>query len=364
MDALVFRPEPFGSPRPSTRGCGCSGCRQQEAELENDDALEFEPDQGEWEADDPRLETDEPEWEVDPRKGCSPGTPLEVEACASMAAVSPVQCKPGFTKKCPALPETWKSKTIAGVPFYYGPTIQSAGGKRKQVTRDGTNKQVQIVPAAWRAAHGWITAMNTLFGMRITAVYTSGQGRYCRCVRHPKGVCREAKETWPLCTGETISDHGYGDALDIIGVRWADKKAVGSSLDTTIIHSWEDPEQSALLVRINAALRIYFHTVLDYSRSDHRDHFHCDMHQGRARPVFGESPCEPNFILSSLRRLNYVSSTRPVTWERARDALTEFAGVVNMQPPARRDDRVAWRPIVTRLYGCVALGVAGQCARR
>lgn len=326
---------------PARGACGCSGCRgnqQLESEL------------------------------APARKGCAADVPAEVDSCEGMTAVRAVQCDPQTPLACPVLPETWRSNTVAGVPFFYAPRITrvgSAGAKRSQITANGTPAKLQIVPGAWRAAHRWVTAMNTTFGMPISAVYTASRGRYCRCVRQPSGVCKESKpEDWNKCTGKALSNHGHGDAIDIIGVRWADAKAVGSSLATTVMHSWQDPEQGALLLRIGAALRCQFHTVLDYSRSDHRDHFHVDMNRGRVRALFEEQPCEPNFILTALRRLGYVSSAAPVTWARARDALGELAGVISVAPPANRDDKAAWRPVAQRLFACVALGVAGQCAKR
>ncbi len=365
MDALSFDPEPLSGEllEDKAGGCGCAACRQREWESDADtlvrEAEELEDAESEHAG-------HELEWFLEhPRRGCSARAPTEVESCGSMREEPPDQCHPEMTKKCPALPEVWKSRTIGGVPFYYKPKIASAGGARKQIAADGTPRAVQIVPSAWLAAQRWIHAMNATLGMPIAAVYATGQGRYCRCIRKPAGVCLESKrQDWHKCTGKTISNHGYGDALDIVGVRWVDRKAVGSSLDTTVIHSWEDREQAELLIRINAALRQSFHTVLDYSRADHRDHFHCDMNQGRVRPVFEEGPCERRFLMAVLKRLGYLGAVEPVAWPRARQALTGFAGVVGMAVPRNPDDRLAWRPIVNRLFGCVALGVAGQCAKR
>src|SRR5689334_9116981 len=114
MEALNFEAEPFELEAPST-GCGCAQCRQQE----------FDDSDSEW------------EWESNPRKKCSEGTPNEVEECDSEPEVKAIQCLPSANKRCPALPETWKSKTIAGVPFYYGPKISKVATNRYEVTNDG-----------------------------------------------------------------------------------------------------------------------------------------------------------------------------------------------------------------------------------
>ena len=98
---------------------------------------------------------------------------------------------------------------------------------------------------------------------------------------------------------------------------------------------------------------------------NHRDHFHTDMNQedtGKFRPLFSYSP-EQNFIMSSLKRLNYVDSAKgPHDWSRARAALADFAQVNKVTVPSG-SDREAWRPIVNKLYACVALGIPGQCAK-
>jgi hypothetical protein len=341
MNELVFDPQPF-----STRSCACAdgeGARFSQRSI--------------------YAELDEPEWDVQP-----PGRelPAGVEERASLPAVKPIQCSPNLTTQCPALPEVWRSHKIATIPFYYEPTIKSVpntGDKRRQVTARGRAYKVELVPSAWLAASNWIVLM-AAFNMPITEILTAGAGRYCRCVRSPKGVCREAKATWGQCTGMTISDHGYGDALDIIGVKWADKALVGSSTDYTVIHSWRDSaEQAPLLIRINALLRVAFSTVLDYSRADHRDHFHCDMNDriGRPRKVWEESPCEPNFVTSALRNLGYLPKGQAVSWANAKPGLIKFAAKVNAPLPADQNDHMQWRPLVSRLFSCVALSNPASC---
>jgi hypothetical protein len=98
------------------------------------------------------------------------------------------------------------------------------------------------------------------FGMPVEGILTAGS-MCCRCIT---GTNR-------------LSNHSYGDAFDLVGVRWAN-----SGGRETIMHNWNTPEREALR-RINACLRLSFATVYDYHRADHRDHFHCDMNRAQDR---------------------------------------------------------------------------------
>jgi len=71
----------------------------------------------------------------------------------------------------------------------------------------------------------------------------------------------------------------------MVGVRW--RSPAGSRV--TIVHNWNNSAERAILRRINACLRLSFATVIDYHRSDHRDHFHCDTNRGRGRVAKGAS---------------------------------------------------------------------------
>ncbi|MDQ3336164.1 MAG: extensin family protein [Myxococcota bacterium] len=324
-----------------------------------------ESELGESELGESEFDESEFEYETNKRAKCPADAPTEVLRCGPMAGDKAVMCKPGADLRCPPLKETWHSLNVAGVPLHYGASVVDIRGGRHKVASEGSNDGINVVPAAWKAAHAWVTLMNTTFGMPISRIYTLSRGRYCRCVKKPVGVCTHDKATWPKCIGTRVSDHGYGDAFDIVGVRWVDPKAVGSSLPTTVIDDWKDPEQAKLLIRMNAAMRIVFHTVLDWSMENHRDHFHVDMNQeqtGKFRKLFSYTP-EQNFIMHSLKRLNYVASAKgPHDWSRARAALADFAQVNNVTVPSG-SDREAWRPIVNKLYACVALGIPGQCAK-
>ena len=95
METLTFRPESFEFEQyegPSTGGCGCTQCRQQEFDDNEFDDNEF---------DDNEFDVIEWEWETNKRAKCSADTPSEVEECGSEKEKSPIQCGKGMTKKCP-----------------------------------------------------------------------------------------------------------------------------------------------------------------------------------------------------------------------------------------------------------------------
>ena len=315
---------------------------------------------------------EELEWDVAPAldrrprsSNCRTAMPPEVEGCRSQAAVPAILCRPGSGVSCPAIPELWKSRKIAGIPFHYGEVVERVPGTdRYALKRVKEHDHAQeLTPEAWWSLWTWATLMGT-FGMPITAVITAG-ARYCRCVKRPTGACGE--KTPQGCTGTALSNHGFGDAIDIVGVYWKDKRAVGSSLDVTLMHSWKDAEQGALLRRINGALRVAFATVFDYARSDHRDHFHCDTNRGRGPVNWWTSkgysdPCEPLFVLGSLKRLGYLGSVQPATWPRARGALEDFARHTGVAVPSASDPK-SWRSVVQRLGSCVALGEPVGCKK-
>jgi hypothetical protein len=321
-----------------------------------------------------RARNPELEWEDAPARGWCKDLPSEVTDCKSIDGEPAKQCLPSAKKRCPKIPESWVSPTIASVPFYYSghPVLKSVPGThgtRKELVTlgKGANKSyaVTLTPASWRATEAWINNM-AAYGMAIAAVITAGAGRYCRCIRFPKGVCKESDpDNWDKCTGTRISDHGFGDALDIIGVKWVDKTLVGSSLASTTIYSWEDSaEQAPILIRMNAAMREVYHTVIDYSDPGHRNHFHCDMNQGNPRDVWSMG-AERNFIVESLFRLGYLPDRmRGVgdgrKWRRVTAALTEFANANGLVAPGSTDDKSKWRTIIKSVFRCVA---RGECHR-
>lgn len=371
MNAFVFDPEVFAE-TPEAAGCGCAKCRGAAGGQTEQEWSEGESADDEWsaQAEDAALEwgdaeADDPvlEWETDrrPRAAtCRTPMPAEVESCRRQAAESPQYCRPGTTVKCPEIPELWTSRSVAGIPFYYGiETAKVAGSQAVSVAKvEQKRRAVGMNPAAWQSLFTWAQMM-TSFGMPLSAIITAG-GRNCRCVKRPAGKCQSSGSG---CEGGTLSNHAYGDAFDLVGVVWKDPAAVGSSRKATIMHSWADGgDQGQLLRRINAVLRLAFVDVYDYSRKDHRDHFHCDTNRGRPRPDAWrtDDPCERNFIMGALKWLGYLDAVKPVQWDRARVALAAVARRNGMPVPTGTAT-ADWAEVTKRLFACVALGGPAHC---
>jgi hypothetical protein len=101
---------------------------------------------------------------------------------------------------------------------------------------------------------------------------------------------------------------------------------------------------------LNACLRLSFATVIDYHRSDHRDHFHCDMNRGRGRTLLQATMVFVQEALSLYlgRRVPETGKLDPAT----KAALGEFAGVA----PAGLSDRGRLNAALDRLFSEVAAG--------
>jgi hypothetical protein len=361
MDELNFEPEIFTG---ATGGsCNCPSCRAQSEMPWDGSELESSDEDGEWES----FDDGELEWDVDttdkrPRAAsCTTAMPTEVMSCRSVGSTKAKLCDPTLTVTCPPIPELWKSSTIAGVPFWAGVETAPVPGTNKVSLRKAGKKPApqEMTPKAWSSLHTWVTLMNT-FGMPLAAILTDG-ALYCRCMLKPRGICKHKAPAGCKGTAKDLSNHSFGDAIDIIGVVWKDPAAVGSSLKATLMHSWRDSgDQGNLLRRMNGAMRLAFNTVIDYADPGHRDHFHVDTNRGSPRKVFGMGS-EQLFILGALKLLGYIPAVRPVDWSHARQGLEAFARKAGMQPPGNAGDRNAWRPITHRLYACVAFGSPANC---
>ena len=144
------------------------------------------------------------------------------------------------------------------------------------------------------------------FGMPIEAILTAGS-LYCRCI---KGT-------------NTLSNHSFGDAIDIVGVRWAAGQSSLSRSRETIVHNFRNPEQRVLLRRMNACLRLSFATVIDYNyNSAHHDHFHCDMNQGKGRILTGKTSMV--FLREALMHMLKIAI--PAQNAQIQKALQTFSG--------------------------------------
>jgi Extensin-like protein C-terminus len=222
------------------------------------------------------------------------------------------RCKNPGTKVCPSIPNLLTVTGIDGIPFEYPnprSTQRSSSRGLYTVSKDRQiNRRQQFIPSVSSALSLFVQNMQR-FGMPIEAILTDGS-LYCRCI-----------------TGtDTLSNHSFGDAIDIVGVRWAAGQSSLSRSRETIVHNFRDPEQRALLRRINACLRISFATVIDYNYNvAHQDHFHCDMNQGKGRILTGKTSMV--FLREALTHV--LKITIPVeskTWNaQTKKALQTFS---------------------------------------
>ncbi len=204
------------------------------------------------------------------------------------------RCPPQKEIPCPRI-RLLRMTAVGGVPFKYVAdsskprirriAIDPATGLFKVVSRQSPRVQ-DLVPQAAEALLKFLDNMRR-FGMPVGGILTMGS-LVCRCIGGT----------------ERLSNHSFGDAIDIAGVEWAPGSP--SSLPDTLIHNhavalwyWardgkpvvrKGPvvdEQTRLVRRMNACLRLSFPTVIDYYDKRHRNHFHCDLRgtgEGRFEP--------------------------------------------------------------------------------
>ncbi len=170
---------------------------------------------------------------------------------------------------CPAIPNLLCVTAVNNIPFEYvagsGMIRRNPTTRLYQVVKRLANRQQKFIPAVGQALGSFLANM-TRFGMPVEAILTAGS-LYCRCI-----------------TGtDILSNHSFGDAIDVVGIRW--RSPQGSR--ETLMHNYATPAERAILRRINACLRLSFSTTIDYHNAHHRDHFHCDMNRGRGRILRG-----------------------------------------------------------------------------
>jgi hypothetical protein len=170
---------------------------------------------------------------------------------------------------CPAIPSLLCVTAVNNIPFEYvagrGMIRRNPTTRLYQVVSRLSKRQQKFIPAVGQALGSFLANM-TRFGMPVEAILTAGS-LYCRCISGTN----------------TLSNHSYGDAVDVVGIRWRSPQGV----QETIVHNYANPAERTILRRINACLRLSFSTVIDYHNSGHRDHFHCDMNRGRGRILRG-----------------------------------------------------------------------------
>ena len=263
----------------------------------------------------------------------APGT----ASCPVPTQVARDRCIHPGTKTCPAIPNLLCLRDAAGVPFEYVQAIGVNGTTRLKIVTSRKVPAVQrFIPAVRNALSVFIGNMSR-FGMPIEAILTLGS-LYCRCVSG----------------SDHLSNHSFGDAIDIAGVRWPPVGGPASRLRETIVHNWLDTDQRMLLGRINACLRLSFNTVIDYHRSDHRDHFHCDTNAtGGSARAMGRSTTTPQFVQEALthvlgRRIPETGQWDNVTMR----GLQDFSGV----SVERLKDKRQLNEVLNQLFTQVASG--------
>ncbi|HET8765582.1 MAG TPA: extensin family protein, partial [Rhodanobacter sp.] len=120
---------------------------------------------------------------------------------------------------------------------------------------------------------------------------------------------------------DTLSNHSFGDAIDVVGVRW---RSGGGSREV-VAHSFRDAGERQVLRCVNACLRLSFATVIDYHRADHQDHFHCDMNRGGGRILTGATTVV--FVQEALNLLQGAKLAESGSFDAATQAaLARFSG--------------------------------------
>lgn len=225
--------------------------------------------------------------------------------CPEPASTTKLRCK--TPKVCPAIPNLLCVQAVNGVPFEYVDAVRKDPSTQLITVSKRLRPRTQrFVPSVEMALSTFINNM-TQFGLPIEAILTLGS-YLCRCISNT----------------DTLSNHSFGDAIDIAGLRWQQSGISSSPNRETIVHNFRNPAERAILRRMNACLRLSFTTVIDYHRSDHRDHFHCDMNRGRPRNPLQKSTLV--FVQEALNSLIGKSIPEHGKFDQlTRRSLLEFA---------------------------------------
>jgi Extensin-like protein C-terminus len=201
----------------------------------------------------------ETEWEL-------PTTPTSRQSCPQAASTTMLRCTGKTPKVCPEIPNLLCMKAVGNIPFEYISSIKKDKTTGLIVVHKRLRNHTQkFIPGVENSLITFISNL-TQFGLPIESIFTLGS-YLCRCVSKTN----------------TLSNHSFGDAIDIAGLRWKQAGVSSISSRETIVYNFRDSHERFLLRRINACLRLSFSTVIDYHRKDHQDHFHCDMNRGRGR---------------------------------------------------------------------------------
>lgn len=186
---------------------------------------------------------------------------------------------------CPPVPDLLCVSAVDGIPLR-GFSVREDPATRLMVANISTRPRTEQVTQAIIDGVRRFATMMRRWGMDFDTILSMGYYN-CRCISNT----------------DTLSDHSWGDALDISGARWLGAAPAGARLPIAIAHNWDRGERP-ILRRINAALRLSFPRVIDYHRTDHRDHFHVDNNRGR-----GFTARETNTIAFVQEALNLAQGT-------------------------------------------------------
>lgn len=213
----------------------------------------------------------EPAWASEPAS-TTPATGTVSRPCPQPAGTATDRCS--SPQPCRAIPDLQCVTQVLGIPFHYiEGNGRDAGTGLQRITKRQEGRTQRMVPGAIAALEAFVRNARA-FGLPFDTILTQGS-LYCRC-----SLVKGKPST-------ALSNHSFGDAIDVAGVRWAASGAPASRVRETIVHNFRDPKQRALLRRLDACLRLSFASVIDYHRTDHQDHFHCDTNQGRGRITLG-----------------------------------------------------------------------------
>jgi len=264
--------------------------------------------------------------------GDGPTTPGS--GCPEPAHAATERCTQPGSLTCPAIPNLLCLREVAGVPFEYplawGRDHATGLGT---VARRSAPRTQRFVPSVRDALNRWIADMRR-FGLPLEAIITQGS-LVCRCISGTN----------------TLSNHSFGDAIDVAGVRWPPVGGPASRARETLVRNFPDPGERALLRRMDACLRLHFATVIDYNyNADHRDHFHCDMNRGQGRILRGRTTIVFVQEVLAARGARLAQSGR--LDNATVRALAEAAGV----PAASLRDDTVLRAALDSLFTAVASG--------
>jgi hypothetical protein len=266
----------------------------------------------------------------------APSIPGGSRSCPAPSSITTDSCVNPMT--CPAIPDLLCVNGVGNVPFDYPQVVARDRATGLAVVTRRLQGVTQRFVATTGGALGRFVGEMSQAGLPIETILTAGS-YYCRCKR----IGGRAT------TG--LSNHSFGDAIDVVGVHWSPPGPRGARLRETIVHNFADPGDRVLLRRINACLRLAFATVIDYHRADHRDHFHCDMNRGRGRNPLGRETVP--FVKECLNAIVGTRFPEDAVFDAA--AARALAGLVSLTPQAFTD-RGALNTALDQLFRAVAAG--------